>query len=348
MARECPKCQRPNNDRAPRCIYCGVALTPAEPPPAAAQAPQATEAPKPAENARPEIFLAVVSPRQELSFEGLNALGVELAYDPYTVQQKLRSPAPWVARSFHEAAPAQHFTRRLLDLGLDAYLLKQSGVDHVSRCDTAAGVVALRDDGVTLADAGGRPIEIPCRDLFVIVRGRIQEKRERNDEPGPVRVGRMAMGSPEAVAPEDQGLIRGAIEAIKITPRVDLLRWALKGQAVEIMDVFLRGRNHAVRISEADFDYRGLGDRMSPSGLLNFNLILNTLTGAAPGCPIDNSFNAVGYTMRDTPKEDQVRNQLDLTLGVSESMKRIVDNRAFFNDFSARVYLHYLRESKKK
>ena len=29
-------------------------------------------------------------------------------------------------------------------------------------------------------------------------------------------------------------------------------------------------------------------------------------------------------------------------------MKRIVDNRAFFNDFSARVYLHYLRESRKK
>jgi len=47
-------------------------------------------------------------------------------------------------------------------------------------------------------------------------------------------------------------------------------------------------------------------------------------------------------------KEDKVRDQLTLSLGVSESMKRIVDNRAFFNDFSARLFLHYLRQSKKK
>lgn len=351
MARDCHKCNRPNNDRAKRCIYCGAELVPLEVAPAsAASAPAASAAP-PEEKARPEVFLAVVSPRQELSPEARQALGVELAVDPFTVSQKLMSPAPWVARSFPEAAPAQHFTRRLMDIGLDAYLLKQSGVDLVSRFVAAVGVVELRDDGVTLADAGGRELPIVGRELFLIVRGRIQEKRERGDDPtqdeAPVKMGRMALGSHEPPREEPGGL-RGAIAGFKWSPRPGLMRNSFSGQAVEIMDLYLRGQNHAVRVTESEFDYRGLGERMSPSGLLNFNLILNAVTAAAPDCPVDSSFNIVGYTMRDTPREDKVRDQLTLSLGVSESMKRIVDNRAFFNDFSARLFLHYLRESKKK
>ena len=338
MARECEKCGRPNNERAPHCIYCGAPFRPVAAQPAADREPAK----------KPEIFLIVVSPGQELDGERLQALGREFNLDPYTAVQKLKSPAPWVARTYPEPAAAQELVRRLQGLGLDAYILKQSGIETVSAHVQAKGLRQIGPEAIVFFDGEDRELPVAYADLFLIVRGRIQERPElENDlEEGaqPVRMGRLVMGAEKAG--EKKGVIRETLEGIKIKPRPGLMRWVFRGQAVEIMDLYLQSATRAVRVVESEFDYRGLGESMSPSGLLNFYLILAALTRGAPDCPIDVAFNAVGYTMRETPKEDSVRDQLNANLGLSENAKKLFDNRAHFDNFSARVFLHHLRRKK--
>jgi len=351
MARPCPTCKRPNNERAARCIYCGTAFP--EPAPAATEkksppSPEAKAPTKEVKEARPkppEVYQVVISPRQEPSAPGLESFAQELELDTYTARQKLKRPAPWVARVFPDPQSSGALAQAFMAMGLDSYVVKQSGIDRISDRVQVMGLKEIKDRVVIFLDGQGDEVLLSYDDLFFIVRGRIRQQAEREedmDEESPaVALGKIAVGSE---ASGDKGRIREAIERIEVRPRPYLLRWVLKGHTVEIMDIYRKSSPRSVRVVETEFDYSGLGEDMTPSGLINYSAILNTLTRNNPACPVDTTFNTVGYTLRETPKEDKMRAELDSLLGATDSMKKIFDNRAFFDDYSARLYLHLLRE----
>lgn len=352
MARPCPKCNRPNNERAPRCIYCGTTLPPVTVGPGTAAkkeaAPAAGDKPAPQKAPPAEAYQVIISPRQRVTADCENKLARFFSIDRYTTRQKLKQPAPWTARVFPDAGSANQFYQALGDLGIDSYVVKQSGIDRISSRVQAVGLRAIEPEGVVFEDGRGNELRVGFTDAFLIVRGRIKEQPEREESPEegtPVRLGKLAVGAVDEKAAK--GPVRQAIERFSWRARPGLVRWVLRGHSIEIMDIYVRSSPRSVRVVETEFDYRGLGELMNPSGLKNFTTILNAFRDNAPGCGIDSTFNAVGYTMRETPKEDRVRSQLEGALGTSEGAKKIYDNRAHFDDFSARIYLHRLREASK-
>jgi len=365
MAKACPKCARPNNERAQRCIYCGVAM-PVEPsPPAKAQ--QAPPGPKTAESpgsatpspapslekrrALPEAFLTVVSPSQRPDPSAAAAFGRLLDLDRYTASQKLRHPAAWVARVYPEAGPAQELAAAMNKVGVEAYVVKQTGIDKVSDRVQAMGLVGMDDEKIVLADAQGRQVAIRFDDVFLIVKGRIKQRARREEDVEEdsytVNVGKLAV--PQDIDPgADKSAMRQAVERLAWKPRSTKIRWIMRATTSEVMDIYRKSSPRPIRIMESEFDYSGLGELMTPSGLMNYNMLFKTITKNAENANIDTTWNTVGHSMGETMKEDKVRSELQAALGVSEGEKKLYDNQAFFDDFSARMYLHYLRENSKK
>lgn len=347
MSRECPKCRRPNSDKALRCIYCAAVFAKAAPPPPASS-PSAE--PEPAKKAAPhdESYLVILSPQQEIANTMVRKFALELGVDNFTARHKLRAPAPWTVRVFHAQGPAQELAQALAAMGLDAYVVKQSGIQRISERFQAMGVKSMGPDQTVFLDAAGNVMPLPHADAFLVVRGRIREKTERElpaDEDAPrIKLGKIAVGEESG---QEKGRLREAIEGFEIRPRPGLLRWSLKGHNIEIMDIYRRSTTRSIRVVESEFDYSGLGSEMTASGLLNFTRILNNILSRDPAPLVDSSFNTVGYSFTDVPKQDKIRSELEAAFGTSESNKKVYDNRAFFDDHSARIFLHCLRAGNK-
>lgn len=365
MAIPCPKCTRPNNNHAPRCIYCGSVFpeygaAPTKPEPRDGGEGRANGQPdagaadaepkKPAKSPAPplEFFLVVISPRQEISPPALAGFMAEFSLDEYTARQKLKQPAPWQARQYQDQESAQALLRKLLTLGLDAYLVKHSGIERLANRIQVMGLSSAGDEMAVFQDQDGAAVPLRYDDIFLIVRGRIREQPERDESIAegtkPVRLGEMMVG--EKKGDGEKGVIRKTIEAIEIRPRPGLLRWTLKGHSIEVVDLYRKSSPRALRMVESEFDYRGLGDAMSPSGLLNYTAILNNIIERAGDVPVDKTFYSVGYAVRELPRENKIRSELETAMGTSNSIKKFYDNRAVFDDFSAMIYLHHLRKSK--
>jgi len=359
MAKTCPKCNRPNNDRAERCLYCSapLAVQPAPEAPAREQSikapeqsPRAADRPSRAPSAKKprvrEVYLVVVSPDQDLSGANLSQFADMLNLDEYTARHKLKLPAPWTARAFPEPGPAQQAASAFAGLGIDAYVVKQSGIDKVTARQQAAGLRSIDGDGIVFLAQDGSETRLDFADVSLIVRGRIRERRERGQEVEeggpPVRLGKMALGR-EAGGSGAGKVARQAVEQFRWKPRLGLFRMVLRGTTLEIADIYRKSSHRSIRIVETEFDYSGLGERMSPSSLLNFNFLLSAVREGAPEAVEDKTFNLVGYTMTEVPKEDKVRAELASVLGTSEGTQRIYDNRFLFDEYSARLYLHRLR-----
>lgn len=351
MAKFCPHCRRPNNERAPRCLYCGLPFPLSAPPPPEPAEPEktATETTSAPPPPPPEAYIVTVSPAQELSGQALNEFAKLLTLDPYSAKQKLKHPAPWMARIFPDLEPAQALLQQITRLGLDAYIVKQSGIDKISDRLRLKGLVRLDDDEIVFREETGRELKLEFEDVFLIVRGRVQERtRREEDEAGEgavVHLGKKipAIGESE----EEKGRLREWLEKIPVRPRPNRLRWTLPLLPVEIMDIYRKKSAGAWRLAENEFDYAGLGQEMSPSSLINFMNILNRIKNHAPHCLLDSSFNSAGTTLAESPTEDKIRNNLIKELAVSLGQKKVYDNRTVFDDYSARLYLHYLRQTKK-
>jgi hypothetical protein len=347
MARPCPKCSRPNNERAPRCLYCGTAFPDTPPPEPVAATPESADAAPVEEKKKPEAFLVVVAPSQELPKERLALFSNIMNTDDYTAKQKLKYPAPWSSRVFPDAAGAQALTKKFTELGVDAYVLKQSGLDKVTEYVQADSLKTLGDDEIVFHTVEEEEIVLTLKKIHLVVRGRIKEKLERDEDVSEerpnVNLGKMMINTEGQEI--EKGTVGDVLTRIEIPARASRLRWVLRGgAAIEIMDIYQGSSHVSVRLVESEFDYSGLGEIMKPSGLLNYTHIFRHIVERAPQAKVDQTFNTVGYSLTEMPKQDRVRNELETVYGVSDSAKKMFDNRAFFDDHSGRVYLHYLRQ----
>ncbi len=344
MAKQCLKCQRPNSDAATRCMYCGSDL-----PVAPVSARQKKEAPSAqTREKKAESYLTMISPSQKILEDKTSALMKILMLDAYTARQKLKTPAPWVGKSFADPVPAQNMVQNLNSIGVDSYLVKQSGIDRISSRIAVTGLSDLGEEQAVFTDGAGKKTPLFYKDIFIIVCGSIKEQAEREDsiedETSPVNIGKMIVNNEDGA---EKNAFLETIGSISVKPRRSRVRMVLSSQRIEIMDIYRHNSPQSVRVVESEFDYSGLGDDMRPSGLLNFNAILNHILKKANNPKQDKTFNIVGQSMCITPKHDKEKTQLTDKLGISESPKKIYDNRSIFDEHSARVYLQALREKSK-
>ncbi len=347
MAKECPRCHRPNSDQAAKCVYCSAALTSAE-----TFGARLTPAAKPKSPEPPEAFLVILSPVAKTDPKWLRPFCELTGLDPYLAKQRCKSPVPWVVRVFPEQEPAQQFLGELTALGLEAYLLKQSGLRKLeSKLEVRS--LGPREDGWSFGTAAGDEVVVRYAELFLIVRGRIQVQPEREDtaeQPVEVNLGGLIVGAPgeEEEKPEDP-LVRLKRQArrIKVHPKERHLRMAFRRHEAEVMDLYLQTSRVGIRLIENEFDFSGLGQRKVPSALLNFLTVYRDLLEHAPQALHDEYFKRISYVLEEGGGKDEMRTQLQ-DLGLSSSAKKLYDNKAFFTDYSSRIYLHYLRQAQKE
>jgi len=291
--------------------------------------------------------MVILSPVAETDPKWLRPFCALVGLDRFLGKQRFKSPAPWVVRVFPEQEPAQQFVRELTALGLDAYLLKQSGL---RKLEGKLEVKSLRprEDGIIFLTEAGAEVAVRYAELFLIVRGRIQVQPEREDveeEPVEVNLGGLIVGAPgEAEENAEDPLVRIKRQArrIKVQPQERHLRMAFRRQDAEVMDLYLTTSRVGVRVIENEFDFTGLGERTVPSALLNFVAVYRDLLEHAPQAKSDEFFKRISYVLEEGEQKDTMRKQLQ-DLGLSSSAKKLYDNKAFFTDYSTRLYLHHLR-----
>ena len=357
MAKACPKCNRPNADQALKCVYCAAPFADA-PPPAAAEpkapgqgAPAAKRpAPAAARPEPPESFLVVQSPVENFEPSHLLTYCRLTGFDRYLAGQRLKSAAPWTVRAFREIEPAQAFLSQLAGLGLDAYLLKQSGIRKLEGKLNVHGLKS-GEGGVVLLTEEGQEIPVKEQELFLIVRGRIERKPVREDEeenPVEVSLGGVIVGVAEPEENPDDPLVRLKQQArlIKLKRKQRPPQF-YRRQSAEVMDLYLSTSHVGVRVIENEMDYSGLGERKQNAALLNFTAIFRELTARAPQAVVDDHFNRISYTVEEVAEKDKTRRLLE-EIGVTSGARKLSDNEAAFTDYSTRIYLHHLRRAQLK
>jgi hypothetical protein len=295
--------------------------------------------------------MVILSPVANLNPKLLRPFCELVGLDRYLGKQRFKSPAPWVVRVFPEQEAAQQFVHELEALGLDAYLLKQSGLKKLESKLEVRGL-RPREDGWSFLTAAAEEVPVRYAELFLIVRGRIQVQPEREDteeEPVEVSLGGLIVGAPgEAEEKAEDPLVRLKRQArrIKVHPQVRHLRMTFRRQEAEVMDLYLTTSRVGVRVIENEFDFTGLGDRKVPSALLNFITVYRDLLERAPQALHDQHFKQISYVLEEGEQKDMVRSQLQ-GLELSSSAKKLYDNKAFFSDYSSRIYLHHLRQAQR-
>lgn len=344
MAIQCPKCKRPNSDTAPRCIYCGQTFS-------GAAAPAKVAKPK-EKPPRSESYLVIVSPVNEINQELVSGLNRLVGWDNYLIKQRLRSTSPWIIRNFLEAEKAQIFLQELSSIGIDCYLVKQSGLDKLEEKLSPKGL-RISEEGITFIFEGDEEFSFKYADLLLVVRGRIKPDQVKKSEGGDserVSLGVLFAGDRFAreseVANDPLEGLKERLGRIKVKRGIVTSRPPSLMYEAQVMDIYLKTSHRGIRVIENEFDFSGMGDMRTDSSLLNFNLMLKTLLERAPEAYFDDDYKKSAYTMK--PSEEGETRRLDLLpkSGGRGAAKKLYSSRDSFTDYSNRIYLHYLRQSK--
>jgi hypothetical protein len=346
MAKLCPRCNRPNADEAKRCIYCGEAI---------GDVPAPKPVGKPEEEpSRPENYLVVISPVKEVRPEFVKGLERLFGWDSYLVRQRLRSSSPWIARVFHDAEKAQRFVQELCGTGLEGYLVKQSGLLKLEEKLIPRGI-RLTGEGMVFVFEGGEEFSFRYEDLFLVVRGRIKpEQRGILEERGRDRVSLGVLLKGDRIEGDidfgDDPLerLRERLTKLEVKRVITTDRAPSLLSETQVMDLYLRSSHRGIRVMESEFNFSGLSEMGTDSSMLNFSVLLRHLLDSAPEAYFDDGFKKISYTMM-LPEEGGAKGRGIMSgLDQGKSARRLYSSRELFSDYSSRIYLHYLRESRRE
>jgi hypothetical protein len=346
MAVSCPKCNRPNSDEAPKCIYCGESL----PKDSALKRPSEKEkAPDTAES-----YLVIVSPVEEIKKEWVDGLGKLTGWDKYLARQRLKSSSPWIIRVFLDLASAQKFIQGMTTAGLDSYMIKQSGLLKLDDKLNSTGM-RIEEDKIVFVFEAGKEFPSSYNDIFLVVRGRIKPEKETGgsgEDSGMVSLGSIFAGD-RMMGDADTGddplaRLKDQIGRIKVKRKLTTKTSSTITPEVQVMDIYTSKSYIGIRVIEDEFDFSGFGDKCTDSSILNFNNLLKHLTEKSPDAVLDDDFKKTSYTVK--PSEESAPRIAGLMGmergGQGEAARKLHSSKGVFSDYSSRMYLHYLRKSK--
>jgi len=337
MAKTCPKCKRPNSPQAKRCIYCGAEL-PAQipkPPPAEKPIPEKPERKEKKKPPAPDQLFLIISPLESsLSQEQKKRISKILGWDEYSVQMRFRSRFPWVLKGFDQPQPAQVLAKELQSLGVDAYLLKKSGLKKLeNKLFACSG--KMESEGILFTFESGKERFVRFDQMMVLVRGKVQLELELLAKflPG---------DSEQLLKVSDSRFERIVSWRKRRKERRKVSRGARKGSGVNflVFDLYLKDLT-ALRILETEFDFTGILGEEITSQTIKMERFLSLLKEKAPKLVVDESFSQAGYFSPEEKPEKMGMAGLLFPERTSDPLKG-------FNDYSSRVFLHYLRKAKLK
>lgn len=353
MPLKCPKCARVNPDKASVCMYCKTPLANAEKyePPAEltkiAQAllgekAQKTEEPRnksvppktPVSTPHPHVttqtpppplkvihggetktveskkFWVVLSPC-ELSHEMAKKLADYLELDTFVVKQRINTGNPWVIRKLEDAYQSQAMVKELIKMGFDVYSLSDDEINDVPKRMLCLKVT-LEEDGL-LFEKHKDKIKIGWKEAGFIVRGRIKM---------------MLM---------DESLKEMKKRRVK---KPGLLPMSSDSWEYEVYEIYKKNGESAVRLSERETSFTGLGKNRSLSSLQNMRWIVEQFQKHS-GAVLNENYKRTHKELKPVgPKSDIVASKLGRKLDEQLKLKYL-DNSEHFEEFSTLAWLHF-------
>jgi hypothetical protein len=192
--------------------------------------------------------------------------------DPYQTRLLLSGGLPRLIAHYHSLQEAESTSRNLRDLGLAAFVCKDSELRKPSKVFTVHTVEFL--DGETIfRDKGGQTKRIPSSDVFLILRGNLQISTE------------------EETTETKRKINWGATLLIGGIPIYHDVKEKVSGATVRqesIMRLYNReSSDPAVQMSQHGMAYSFLGARIAPSSAANFNTVVAKLQELFPQAIFD-------------------------------------------------------------
>ncbi len=342
MIHKCPQCKRPNALEAARCIYCGAEL-PRETAPAGPEAKaEKAAAPKAAGKEPPQrLFLMLAPPASAPEASVIKGFSQLMAWDTYTAKLRLKSPSPAILRAFDRPEQAQRLGQALAELGLDSYLVKESGLNSLDEKQIALSA-EIKEQSIIFSIEEGTQRALAFTELFLLVRGRARLEGEIGQKLGKLKV-------PELSA-EREKLFDRLIERRLTRKSVNLEEGALVSGAAtefELFDLYARDDHRALRVIESRFDFSPLFGPEFHARLLGMAKFLELLKTQAPALILNENFNSIGYTYKQKPLQKK-KLLLSARPARSRALEKLHNSEARFTEYSGLLYLYYLRSARKK
>jgi len=338
MTLKCPKCGRPNSGETAKCIYCGVELP-------------AVEKAAPEKPRQDSSFLAEKLPGAipaERKFLVLAPLGGEpgpdtvqsfariMGWDNFSARVRLRSPAPSVLAGYDEAGQARELIDRFTEAGIKAYLVKESGLERLSKKRLALSAAA-KEGGVVFRLEDGSEAEANFSELFLMARGRIRLGGEFKARVGEVELADMEMDREKTF----DLLIKFRRDRKQRKSKIGDLEQAETRTEVGVLDLYMRSGHTAFRVIESEFDFSSLFG--TAARLIGFKKLAELLRNSAPQLIVDDTFNKTSYVFREKPVDKKFSPALSRS-AKTKSREKLHSSQALFTEHSGLIYLEALRK----
>jgi hypothetical protein len=338
MALKCPNCGRPNSGEISKCIYCGTELPVAQPAKPAAKEKAQEAGPQKMRGAvsHERIFL-VVGPRPEVpDRETVKGFTKIMGWDEYSSKLKLRSPAPFILAGYDDASRVQELVNRFAEIGVELYLIKESGLTRLEKKQVARSATA-DETGIKFTLDNDAQRTMNFSDLFLLARGRIRLSGELKSRVGAADLSSMEMDREKIF----DLMIKLRRDRRERKAGIGDFEQAETSTEVEVLDLYSKNEYEAVRVIESEFDFEpllGLKPR-----LIGFKKLLEFLREKAPQMIVDESFNKTGYTYREKPVERKQSRRLAES-GKAKSREKLHSSQALFTQHSGLIYLYHLKQ----
>lgn len=339
MTVRCPLCGRLNSEEARKCIYCGgeISCETKSQREEKLESIAPTEKPKSSETPH-KLFLIISPDLSELSPDAISAFARLMKWDKYSARMRLKSPSPWILKVFERTEEAHKFCIELNNLGIDAYLMKESGLKQVGQKQIALEA-EIKDERIIfhLEDGGFR--DLTYAEMFLIVRARVRMEGALAQKMGKATVPELSLERQKLF---DRIIQRRKEKKISRQEFGDLIPGA--STEVEIFDLYSRESHQAIQVIESRFEFSSIFGQDFQARLLGIARFLDLLKSKNPEISVNETFNQVGYTYRDKPAEKKL---FFLPAGKNTPAREKLHNSyTLFNEYSAIIYLHYLRKLK--
>lgn len=340
---KCPNCQRPNAPEANKCIYCGSEIPTANLAPPQEQPTETRETRLekefPGETLQ-RLFLILSPHSPEPSQSAIEGLARLMGWDTYSARLRLKNPAPGILKAFDQIPEAQNFCQQLINLGIDAYLMKESGLKQVGEKQIALSA-ELKEEQIIFQFENQSPKDLSFKDCFLLVRGRVRLEGELGKKLGKSQIPDL---QPERDKLLDRLIQRRRKKKIARLEIGSLIR--AEATEVELFDLYSQPDHQAIQVIESLFDFSSIFGAEFQARLLGMAKLIDLLKSKCPNLIRNENFNQVGYTYREKQVERKTiwlpRNSK------ARSREKLHNPYELFREYSGIIYLHYLRKSRQK
>jgi hypothetical protein len=283
------------------------------------------------------IFLVVSPLQSEPGDDLVKALSELMGWELYLSRMKLRSVAPYILAGSGDPQTLQELLSGLIRIGIDAFLIKETGLDRLASKQIAHSA-ALEPDKIIFRLEDDSSKAFLFSELLLLVRGRIRTGPEFKNKLGKLEVPDLGMNDGDIF----NNMIKSRRERRKKKPPAGFKEPSETGTEVEVLDIYSASEHAAVRVIESEFDFTGMfGPGFQPR-LLGVKKFLELLRTSAPGMVVDDNFIRAGYNYREKPV-DQKQALRFVQSGMAKTRAKLHSSQASFTEYSSLVYLYCLR-----